>query len=437
MALGTLIKHLFLPPSTWLNMETPFIPTGLLENDSLYCGVELELENCKFKLPSSGGTSEVGDLVLKHAIKAHHDGSLRNGGIELVTKPCRGLSLVEQVHYICDTANARDWQPSNRAGLHVHINVQNLTPEQVTNLIKLYILVEPCFFKATGTERKGSIYCKGWYQSIDSAQLAHTMKSLVNGNWDALPSRYFGFNINSLAKYGTVEFRHKNSTTSADEILKWINTIGKWYNYALAHDITETLVKGLTPDGLVQEVFGSMELMDQEYPSYFYHGCVPLWFDIFGPETTPIRSWERRKLKAHKGYSTFVAGRPPPSPTPQLRRGAPLAYSPAIAHLEAAWQNDQLTPIPIPQEQAAAPTMVGVAYWNNNIDREVYFVIPPPNHLRVKMPGQMSTKVDGDRVWRWAGGVLTDRADLFYARANSSEQALSSSPLLYVYSYAN
>lgn len=421
-----LIRDIYLSPDYHLPINAAYKASSKLANSALYYGVELELEGCKHTLPSSGGTHVVGETALAHNITAHHDGSLRNGGIELVTKPCRGADLVDQVQYICGLAGAMGWKTSNRAGLHVHANMQDLTPEQVLNLVQLYILLEPCFFDAAGPERKGSIYCKSWYQHGDTVDLRETLGLIAKYQWSKLPSRYFGFNINSLAKYGTVEFRHMNSTTNVDDILRWINIIGKWYNYGVGNPLTEIKIKGLTPDALLYEVFGNLNLMGPEYPSYFYHGCVPLWFELFGNEVKPKLDWTKKKRVSHKGYDSFVSKRksqpavvPKPTKVP-VSDNWTTTYTTQAANQYLVLDDPEQTPLP----QYTLSNNVGV-----------YYTVPPYDAARLR-PSWMTPaqSVDG-RLWlsMEEGG----RKDLYRALANGTDISHGSGAWVYRYALAN
>lgn len=395
-----LVRQLFLSADKALKLDglEPTTKTSSLVNSDLLFGVELELEGCTHELPESGGVSIVGSHRLPTGLLAHKDGSLRNGGIELVTAPVRGANLVTLVEFICTLANKAGWTPSNRAGLHIHINVQDLTIEKYLNLLKLYTLVEPCFFNAAGYERGGSIYCKSWWHGAANDELKSCMRTIATGRFYGVRSRYLGLNINSISKYGTVEFRHKHSTTDAAEILAWINMIARLYNYAMANDISEYTVKGMTPDALVQNVFGGTVQMDAEFPSVFYHSCLPLWFDLFAEAAKPELTWKRTTKKPHKGFSKFLAGRPiGEKPAPRPKRAAFLNVNGLML--------DGLPPV---QEESP------LSRYNTDHNYHYYFQSPPISHNH-RCTGEH--KFFAGRFW--TRGTL--REDLWCSLATNAE----------------
>lgn len=424
-----LIREKFLNQSLWLNQDAAFVKSPELVNSKLYMGVELELEGCKYPLPDDPhGVSTVGDLQLKHHIRAHRDGSLRNGGIELVTPPLRGKELVDAVNYISELSTAEKWVTSNRAGLHIHVDVQILTLEQYMNLVKAYVLLEPCFFNAAGEERSGSIYCKSWYQHGNSFKLREILQMISQGLWQNASSRYFGFNINSTRKHGTIEFRHKCSTKSAKEILDWINIISKWYDWGLRTDITTSYVNGLTPDNLVWNVFGNQELMNSEFPSYFYHGCVPLWFDLFGPEVRAQLSWKKayKQHKSHKGFEKFKARIPPMVPPLKdvkiPRRFGSIGPAFALSSFSSLEESEAAP--------SSAPEPVVNSYYNADLDKRVYIspILPPIS--------SENNIADSDMVMFYAGRMWersVARNDLYVTASTSSERERGAGFVVFVY----
>jgi len=274
------------------------------------CGVEIELEGYPVKIEGAIHTLCNG-IVLPASVSAHHDGSLRNGPIEFVTTPCRGKDLISNLDVIQATATTLKLKTSNRAGVHIHVDCQQLRPENVMNILKLYTLLEPIVFAQVARHRSGSLYCKSWFEGTDNAELANALTQLDSGMAWRMRSRYHGLNINSLLKHGTLEWRHLQSTYNSKDIVSWINFITRIYNHAQnLPPITDEMVVNMTPDSLVRSVFGSSYVtVPYDYPSQFWQNCVPLWFELFGPPA-PVStlSWDRSAPpKVHPGYTKFIS----------------------------------------------------------------------------------------------------------------------------------
>lgn len=408
---STLIRDLFVGTDYHLDPYAVYDKSKSLVLDTVYHGVEMELEGCKVQLPATGGTNVVGEYRLPVGIKAHEDRSLRNGGIELVTSPLKGAALENAVEYICTLANRAGWVPSNRAGVHVHVDVQQFTLEQYLNLIGLYVLLEPCFFKAIDTNRAGSIYCKSWYQAGSWTQLRDVVDRIRSIGWFNMPSRYFGLNINATRKYGTIEFRHMQSTTDYKSVINWINTIGKAYIYARDNPISADMVRALTPEELVVKVFGDNSLADYEYPSYFYHACVPLWFEMFGPEQPKNNlDWTKRKIEGHKGYKSFIDSRPKPA--------------------QPVYQDTAEWVQPVVNAPTAANSTP--SYYDSNLGARIYLTIPSHRPARNRVTSQATLINKHGRTWTAYWGP-DNRIDLYCAAPTGAEQSMGAGTLVYVY----
>lgn len=316
-----IIKNL-LGSDAMVNHDGEYTSTRLLIDSTAFMGIEIELENCHEELPDGHGTSQVGSIALEHGITAHRDGSLRNGGIELVTRPIRGRRLVSQIDYMCDVAKTAGWEVSNRAGLHVHMDMQDLTFSQYTNFIKAYMLVEPCVFASASAERQRSIYCKSWYENSPAEELRETVGFLARNRLYRWGTRYVGLNLNATSKYGTVEFRHKRTTLDATEILGWVNQIQALKVFARGPKIIdEEYVSHATPDSVLVDVYGTLapQMNFESYPSYFHHACVPLWFEVFGVPKPAVLDWDAKQIaarRAHQGFARFMKDRGAAPPVP-------------------------------------------------------------------------------------------------------------------------
>jgi hypothetical protein len=183
-------------------------------------GIELEIEDFP--------------MGIRHAFGGFtftNDGSLRNNGIEAITNPV-AIKYVPSLlngffaHFGITAANY-----SERCSIHVHVNMQERTFEQVATIGLVYQTVERLLFKFVGNDRDQSIFCVPWCQSNMTFS---AINKLVKGDGVFLKTwqKYSALNLLPLTSKGTIEFRHLHGTCDVPRITQWIALIGKIVEYA-------------------------------------------------------------------------------------------------------------------------------------------------------------------------------------------------------------
>ena len=192
------------------------------------------------------------------------DGSLRNSGVEFVSIPLRASQVEYALDYLKNrvvlAGNDPDFSP--RTSVHVHLNVRDMSLDQVKTLVLLYALFEKHFFNLVGSRREQSIFCVPLYRS---GQLS-TLRKLAP--YSAKWHKYNAINLASIfgdddvTRLGTIEFRHMYGTFDKQIIIPWINTILKLREASLKYSYTELLDKIKTLNttseyiAMYQNVFG-------------------------------------------------------------------------------------------------------------------------------------------------------------------------------------
>ncbi len=210
-------------------------------------GVEVELEGNNLPMNVEGWRVE-------------HDGSLR-GGLEYVFDGPKSLrSTVENINRLCKKLQDRDVLDSGRAGVHVHVNVQDMEEQHIYNFIILYLLFEEVLMKYCGDDRIGSLFClrlrdAGGIQEV----IERTAKS---GDFRYLGTdhvRYAAINCKAIVTYGSLEFRAMRSTVDANALKTWVHLLHalkkRASQYDKAHQIIEE-VSILSPEIMGKEIFG-------------------------------------------------------------------------------------------------------------------------------------------------------------------------------------
>lgn len=114
-----------------------------------------------------------------------------------------------------------------RAGVHVHINVQQLNIVELYNFMTLYLTLEELLVKFCGPYREGNLFClracdAEWllFRLSEAARTRQFRRILTDDNL-----RYGSMNVKALGTYGSLEFRAMRGTRDLNLIHKWANIL--------------------------------------------------------------------------------------------------------------------------------------------------------------------------------------------------------------------
>lgn len=207
------------------------------------------------------------------------EGSLR-GGLEYISKgPIRIKEVSNALDEWSKASAGLKFKNSLRTSVHLHFNAQDWTYEEVYKLIGCFWLFENLLVSLNGKERIGNLFC---LRSSDSEDFVYeVLGGLKNGKY--LQSffgkdfyRYSALNLESLAKYGSIEFRFLKGSTDTEWISMWIRALYAFVQYSRRVDfreLTMSLGKGggdkvtgiLTaffPQEFVKEIIKEVTLYD-------------------------------------------------------------------------------------------------------------------------------------------------------------------------------
>jgi len=210
-------------------------------------GIEVEVENLHMKQPPISGAWE-----------STEDGSLRNGGIEWISRPIEARWAPQALYELLvdDLDNRCCFGP--RTSIHVHVNAQEMSEDEVLDTALLYSVVEPLLYRYTGRSRDKNIYCVPLYDT-------NLLYKVLNQNFDTIVdswSKYTGFNLLPLRDHGTMEFRHMHGTFDHKKVSIWIRILTKLVDYVKNKStkwIRETILKmdkRFNYMELFQDIFG-------------------------------------------------------------------------------------------------------------------------------------------------------------------------------------
>lgn len=151
---------------------------GVKELNGLKYGLELEYENAKITRLDTDSTPLT-------RWKLEKDHSLRNNGIEFISRPTALDKMEITFDQMIAAAKSIGATPTSRCGLHVHVNMTDKTFLDLYNLSVLYTLLEPVIFAEYCSGRQESHFCVPTY----------TNTVLVENMFDDIQRLRRGFNV--------------------------------------------------------------------------------------------------------------------------------------------------------------------------------------------------------------------------------------------------
>ena len=180
-------------------------------------GVEIEIESDN-ELPSQ-------ESLPRYWIKAH-DGSLRgeHNGEYVLKTPKKEADAYKAVDYLSRKLPVIN--DSVRAGVHVHINVRELSFLQIWTFISCYYILENLLTDWCGEGRQGNHFC---LRVIDADVVLQRLVCAIHRDdphlLDRDSIRYAALNLNALSKFGSLEFRQLRTPLDFGVIKTWISIL--------------------------------------------------------------------------------------------------------------------------------------------------------------------------------------------------------------------
>lgn len=199
--------------------------------------------------------------------KVKHDGSLHDNGAEyLFGRPLFGEDAIQALVGLINFANEKEFKVTIRTGFHLHVDVRDMTRRQLAIHNVLYALFEKAVYRFVGHNRDENVFCLPWYRSDAMSNHVNKINSdfhnLRVASEELAEEKYSGLNLDSLARFGSVEFRHALSSKDLDWVIKWINICLSFKKAAITLDTTPLeVIHNLSvvgPENLARQVFGDL-----------------------------------------------------------------------------------------------------------------------------------------------------------------------------------
>lgn len=220
-------------------------------------GIEIECEGKKLK------------EVATEVWHSEDDGSLRGVYPEsraeyVLNKPIPLATVVSAMEELNHFLKNSEIDFSFRTSVHVHVNVLDLTEDQLKSFIYTYLLLEEVLFNYCGNSRKANRFC---LRISDADGILEILNNIFRNGWAKIKGlrednvRYAAINLASINKYGSVEFRGMRGTIDTNVINTWATALVSIRNYACHHEnvlsVHDEYVK-LGAEAFMEHVLGQL-----------------------------------------------------------------------------------------------------------------------------------------------------------------------------------
>lgn len=213
--------------------------TTVIPSSQQKLGIEIEVENVRHL--------ELDGLPAKKYWGVTGDGSLRNGGVEFVSKVLLAEEADPALQAFYSLWKTKNMHTNIRCGIHVHMNCLNLMIPDLAGIFTTYALLEPFLMSYCGDLREENIYCVPWYRSTVEADKAAVLvkdpkeRFMVLRQAVSHACKYAALNFGPLQRFGTLEFRHAPTWEDIGPTTTWVNMLLRLMEYGAKRDPKEIL----------------------------------------------------------------------------------------------------------------------------------------------------------------------------------------------------
>lgn len=251
--------------------------------------------------------------------RLENDGSLRNGVEMVLKKPIKFDkmdSLLLKLERDMGEKGIRIAE-SDRTGIHLHLNVGDLTPLELVKFLCCYYIIEEAIIQTCGDNRIGNHFC---LRAIDAdyviSTVAESIRSGAMRNLRDEVIRYSALNLCSLFKFGSLEFRaiqttpdFRNQIMSIANILYSLKETSKLYKVPedILMEYSGNGVKNLVSRLITHEPSKQLLLKIPNLEEMTRRGMYLTQDICYAVEYTPEFTWGLvKRAKAQKEYEELV-----------------------------------------------------------------------------------------------------------------------------------
>lgn len=233
-------------------------------------GIELEFENFDISQINFSNEYPLWEVVHDHSLRGNHAHEL------VLSEPMFGADLKEAIDSIYSAiAEGRLPKPehSPRTSTHVHIDIRDLTYEQLRMLGSLATFVEPLLLHYCSEDRHNNIYCPPAYKSTPAQRALGNMYNANDVGDEEQAARilhsraedfckYTGINHQAIYNHGSLEFRQLQCVSDGEVLVRWINII-----MCLKHFVMNNTFDPVHMPQMVSQ-FGIIEFVENVFGEY-------------------------------------------------------------------------------------------------------------------------------------------------------------------------
>lgn len=352
-------------------------------------GIEIEIEGDR--LVPRGSVASVDKWWT-----THEDGSLRGNAIEYVLHTpvnrkhvAPALSALKTAFKAVETVI----NDSDRAGVHVHVNCQSLTVDQVINYLLVYYIFEDALVRYCGEEREGNLFC---LRAQDAEGLLSALRQAKRtgsfSNFREESYRYASVNIPALMKFGTLEFRSLKTPQNIEDINPWVEMLIAMKDESLNFQDSKQIIETFSQSGehaYLKKVFGKQaKKLNCDDLSVMLRNGVRRIQDVAYTSTAP-------KVTSKKKYTLTNA--PNDNPGNLTNDEWVALEQQRVMDLRARYCDFDPNGTPRPQRDRALPDNIGI-YWDRNV--EGYTLLDTLQYNQRPYPGlQIQPGQNAEQEW--------------------------------------
>ena len=225
-------------------------PTDRLFNSEDYIGIEMELENC-----SNHGFNEAIGKYWEPTI----DGSLKYNGMEFRFKQAlNGTHIIEALDSFKAGVKHFNLEPyvnGNRGSTHFHLNISNLSMQELYNFVLLSYFCEPWLMSMCNSDRNYNSFSVAGCRTKDQLVV---LKQIASGSvgFPDQTYKYRAIGLNSIYNKGSLEFRMFHATADTELVLEWLNILQEIKDVALTTSNLSEILRGAVHSDLTTVMRG-------------------------------------------------------------------------------------------------------------------------------------------------------------------------------------
>lgn len=146
-----------------------------------------------------------------------------NAGCEIVSPVLVGEEGLEQVRRVCDVLVAAEATANRSCGMHVHVDVRDLSLEQIRNIHRAYGSFQDIINSVLPQSRRANQYCRRLWSTLTERDYLARLER-CNSVFDIYRIPNTRYTVLNMAKYtstGTMEFRQHSGTVEPEKALNW------------------------------------------------------------------------------------------------------------------------------------------------------------------------------------------------------------------------